>query len=106
MRLVRLQRMAIEILDHGEVRVRRPDRDELLAIRGGALSYDELLAEYKRSHAEKAGLPEAIGHPHRERWDELATLLDRAIDDSKLPDRPLNRAAISDWLVAQRMNEL
>ena len=64
------------------------------------------LVEYKRSHPEKAALPEALGRPHRERWDELATLLDRAIDDSKLPARPPNRTAISDWLVAQRMNEL
>ena len=45
MHLVRLQRMAIEILERGEVRVRRPDAEELLAIRDGALSYDELVEQ-------------------------------------------------------------
>jgi predicted nucleotidyltransferase len=42
MHLVRLLRMAAEILADGRVVVRRPDRDELLAIRDGAWSYDEL----------------------------------------------------------------
>lgn len=42
MHLVRLMRMGYEIMAEGEVRVRRPDADELLAIRNGAWSYDEL----------------------------------------------------------------
>jgi len=44
MHLVRLLRMAVEILEAGKVVVRRPDRDELLAIRDGAWSYDDLEA--------------------------------------------------------------
>lgn len=43
MHLVRLQRMAVEILAERQVRVRRADRDELLAIRDGAWSYDRLI---------------------------------------------------------------
>lgn len=43
MHLVRLLRMCREILTTGEVIVQRPDRDELLAIRNGAWSYDELV---------------------------------------------------------------
>ena len=42
--LVRLLRTGLEILETGEVHVRRPDAEELLAIRGGSLTYDELLA--------------------------------------------------------------
>ena len=42
MHLVRLQRMALEILDSGNVNVFRSDREELLAIRDGAWSFDEL----------------------------------------------------------------
>lgn len=42
--LVRLLRMCREILVEGEVRVRRPDAAELLAIRGGAWPYEALLA--------------------------------------------------------------
>lgn len=48
MHLVRLLRMAQEILEFGEVRVKRPDAAELLAIRDGALPYDELLVQAER----------------------------------------------------------
>ncbi len=41
--LVRLMRMCREILTTGKVIVKRPDREELLAIRNGAWSYDKLL---------------------------------------------------------------
>lgn len=43
MHLVRLVRMCGEILDTGKVIVKRPDRDELLAIRNGAWSYEQLI---------------------------------------------------------------
>lgn len=48
MHLIRLLRMGLEILRDGEVRVRRPDAGELLAIRDGALGYDELIGEAER----------------------------------------------------------
>jgi hypothetical protein len=41
--LVRLLRMAREILEEGVVRVKRPDADELLAIRRGAWSYEQIV---------------------------------------------------------------
>ena len=43
MHLVRLMRMCKEILSAGEVIVNRPDAKELLEIRNGAWSYDELI---------------------------------------------------------------
>ncbi len=43
MHLVRLMRMGHEILTTGVVQVFRPDREELLEIRDGAWSYDELV---------------------------------------------------------------
>jgi uncharacterized protein len=43
MHLIRLMRMGLEILETGELLVRRPDAEELTAIRDGALSYDELM---------------------------------------------------------------
>jgi predicted nucleotidyltransferase len=42
MHLVRLLRMGIEVLETGRLVVTRPDRDELLAIRDGAWSYEAL----------------------------------------------------------------
>jgi predicted nucleotidyltransferase len=65
MHLVRLLRMAKEILARGEVLVRRPDGEELRAIRNGALSYDalvdhaEALAREIQSLAESTALPAA-----------------------------------------------
>lgn len=44
MHLVRIQRMAFDILSTGAVNVRRADAEELLAIRDGAWTFDELEA--------------------------------------------------------------
>lgn len=43
MHLIRLLRMGVEILEHGIVLTYRPDREELLAIRNGKWSYDDLI---------------------------------------------------------------
>lgn len=45
MHLVRILRMAVEILNDGAVVVERPDRDDLLAVRDGAWTYERLLDE-------------------------------------------------------------
>ena len=44
MHLIRLMRMGLEVLQTGELHVRREDAEELSAIRDGALSFEELLA--------------------------------------------------------------
>lgn len=44
MHLVRLLRMAVEALGTGELQVRRPDREELLAVKHGAWPYEQLVA--------------------------------------------------------------
>jgi predicted nucleotidyltransferase len=41
--LVRLMRMGLEVLKEGQLIVRRPDASELMAIREGALGYDQLI---------------------------------------------------------------
>ncbi|HEU5074991.1 MAG TPA: nucleotidyltransferase domain-containing protein [Polyangiaceae bacterium] len=45
MHLIRLMRMGLEVLETGDLRVRRDDADELSSIRNGALSFDDLLAQ-------------------------------------------------------------
>lgn len=45
MHLLRLMRTGLELLETGELRVRRPDAGELHAVRNGALSYDQLLEQ-------------------------------------------------------------
>lgn len=74
MHLVRLQRMAIEILTHEWVIVKRPDREELLAVRDGALSFDQLMEQCQELEAEivkadrESNLPD---HPDQEAIDRL-----------------------------------
>ena len=52
MHLLRLMRMCKEILVTGKVLVKRPDRDELLAVRNGERSYDALVEEAERLELE------------------------------------------------------
>lgn len=49
--LVRLMRTGLEIVRDGKLMVRRPDAEELLAIRDGAFSYDALMEEVARIKA-------------------------------------------------------
>jgi uncharacterized protein len=71
--LVRLMRMAREILEGKGVQVKRPDAEELLAIRNGAWSYDEIIS-----------------------WAENEDhALEEVMKDSALPKNP-NRRLISD----------
>lgn len=72
--LVRLIRMCREILETGRVVVKRPDREELLAIRNGAWSYEQIVEWAEREEAamgelyDKSSLPH---HPDRAKLDAL-----------------------------------
>lgn len=78
MHLVRLIRMCREILETGKVIVRRPDAEELLSIRAGAWSYDQLVEWAGRENADLeelakvSPLPKA---PDVERIDRLCVEL-------------------------------
>ncbi len=74
MHLVRLQRMAVEVLVAGELRVRRDDRDELLAIRDGAWSFDELMAQCELLAAEIRDARESSDLPIHPDEDVLSDL--------------------------------
>ena len=58
MHLMRLLRMGHEILKTGQVIVKRPDREELLAIRNGAWTYDKLVGEAEKLEKELDSLYE------------------------------------------------
>jgi hypothetical protein len=68
--LIRLLRMAGEILERGAVIVKRPDAAELRAIRDGTLSYDELVAQAETAESRLDALAAASTLP--ERPDEAA----------------------------------
>lgn len=81
MHLVRLMRMGIEILETGNVIVKRPDAAELLEIRAGKWRYDQVLSyahemELKiQSAAEKSWLPDTPD------YDKLESLLVELINE-------------------------
>jgi hypothetical protein len=64
MHLVRLLRMGREILSEGEVKVKRPDREELLAIRNGAWTYEHLLQEAEAMEKDLDIMYEKSNLPH------------------------------------------
>lgn len=80
MHLIRLMRMGLEVLTSSELLVRRPDAEELVAIRDGVLSFDALLAKAcdlegrMEAAVKEASLPADVD---RERVDALALELMR-----------------------------
>ena len=74
MHLVRLSRMCREILTDGVVRVRRPDAQELLEIRHGKWTYEELVAYSDKQDAELNELVKTSGlpkQPDRKKLDQV-----------------------------------
>lgn len=69
MHLVRLMRMGVEILERGELLVRRPDAAELNAIRDGAWPFDALLEQTEalrvqmEEAAQRSALPADVDRP-------------------------------------------
>lgn len=74
MHLVRLMRMCEEILTTGEVRVKRPDAKELLAIRNGAWSYDKLVTWAGEKETELLALSRTSALPKRPPHKKLDAL--------------------------------
>jgi uncharacterized protein len=78
MHLIRLMRMGLEVLETGDLRVRRDDADELSAIRDGAMSFDELLVQADslstrmEAAAQTSSLPVGV---ETDRVDELVHVL-------------------------------
>lgn len=89
MHLVRLLRMAGEILSTGEVLVRRPDAAELKAIRHGSMTFEELLDEAERlgdalaARAAASLLPEA---PDENRLDALCAAVVQRVHRTTVTD--------------------
>jgi predicted nucleotidyltransferase len=79
--LVRLMRMGYEILTEGTVYVKRPDAEELLAIKNGEWTYDRVM-EYKEELQRK--LDEAYQKMETDRRAGLPVRLPREVDYVKL----------------------
>jgi predicted nucleotidyltransferase len=80
--VVRLFRMCREILETGRVQVRRPDRDELLAIRNGAWSFDALRAFADAEDKATEGLYKASKLPHSPDRKALDALCVSMVDEA------------------------
>ncbi len=80
MHLVRLMRMATEILDGKGVIVKRPDAQELLEIRNGAWTYDQLMEWAQGMDADLAVAYKVSKLPHSPDRQEIDDLLIDIID--------------------------
>ena len=80
MHLIRLLRMAGEILATGEVLVRRHDAEDLLAVRRGALPYDDLVEQADALGARLHALAERSPLPERPDEEQLNALCGALVD--------------------------
>lgn len=80
MHLIRLMRMCREILEGKGVLVKRPDAEELLAIRNGLWTYDQLLEWADRQDSELQELYRASKLPHAPPVMELDRLLVETVE--------------------------
>jgi predicted nucleotidyltransferase len=64
------------------------------------------LVAYNQASAEKSALPADEDARHRASWTRLDALLQRARDESPLPEGPANAAACEAWLVGARLRDL
>lgn len=81
MHLVRLMRMAIEILTTGQVLVKRPDAAELLSIRRGAWPYDRLMLWAEEVERKIQGDAAISKLPHSPDKNAIDRLLVGIVDD-------------------------
>ncbi len=82
MHLVRLLRMAREILTLGKVIVRRPDAEELKAIRRGAWTYPQMLAFAERENAALAELARDSTLPDDPDYETLNAICIRIVEEA------------------------
>jgi predicted nucleotidyltransferase len=75
MHLIRLQRMGYEILKNGEVNVFRPDREELLAIRHGQWTYEQVVTYAENMEKELDKLYEVSPLPKKPDYKAIDKLL-------------------------------
>lgn len=75
MHLIRLLRMGTEIMRGEGVKVKRPDREELLSIRNGKLSYDELVIMAEDYERQLENLYQTSDLPHAPDSEKINRLL-------------------------------
>lgn len=78
--LCRLMRMCKEILETGKVIVKRPDRDELLAIRSGEWSFDKLIEYSKTMDQNMEAVMNASPLPHSPDRNKLDALCQSMVE--------------------------
>jgi len=80
--LVRLMRMCREILTDGTVLVRRPDAQELLAIRDGAWAYDELIEWAEKQDGEMEALFKTSPLPQKPDVHKIDKLCQELVEEA------------------------
>jgi len=82
MHLVRLARSCKELLSTGKLQVRRPDAEELLSIRQGAWSFDQLYEWFQKEEEEIAEVVKTSTLPHHPNAKRIDALCLELIEES------------------------
>jgi len=82
MHLVRLSRCCKELMTDGIMRVRRPDAEELLAIRNGAWTFAELLEWFDKQTKEIDALYESSPLPNTPNINKISELSVQLVEES------------------------
>jgi predicted nucleotidyltransferase len=80
--LIRLLRVCTEVLSTGKVIVKRPDREDLLAIRNGDWTYDRLIQEAKQLDAKAEELYQTSTLPKTPNFEKLDRLCIQLVEQS------------------------
>jgi predicted nucleotidyltransferase len=98
MHLVRLMRMCREVLIEGKVRVRRPDAEDLLAIRAGSWTYEELIAWAKNQDLELNAVMESSPLPWGPDYKKIEALCIDLVEGSfETPKQSIVEGIFEDW---------
>lgn len=82
MQLLRLDKMAVEILSGQGVIVKRPDAKELLEIRNGNWSFDKLMEEHKKLDAQAEALYKTTKLPKSVDYEKINNLYQEILSES------------------------
>jgi len=95
--LVRLMRMGLEILTEGKVYVKRPDREEILAIKNGGWSYEQVMEFAKNMQVKLDDAYKTTKLPKAVNYEKVNELYHVIYENYQMENNIVNRAMNQYW---------
>lgn len=97
--LVRLIRMCREILETGQVLVRRPDAQEILAIRNGAWSYEEIVSFAEKEDLALQDVAKKSALPNSPSMDQIHDLIFEMVMEFNMREFFIDQESLRDLIL-------